>query len=223
MAKKITQKVLNMDLIVDTFSTKNFKCIKAGKYRGNAEYVFVQPLHWQLSNNKFENECAELVYQPDTQFKFNGRPLLSLVFELREKKKLKVSLEVGTAFARTMINNPNDPLNISNLALRNNLMNSIGLGTLISTGIFDSTKLSSSCRIFNLNAFFNTTETAYDLCDIVKFENTVNEFISFLKNINTNIDSVKNLSLTINNSKCKQGRNLKHLDTNQFKQMNLTF
>ena len=104
MAKKNNIKDLNMNLIVDTLSQRNYKCIIAGKYRGNAEYVFAQPRSWSTtSNNSLEQDAATLSYQNDVEFKFNGRPLLSLVFELRPNKKLKLSLEVGpsTPYATT--------------------------------------------------------------------------------------------------------------------------
>ena len=223
MAKKNNIKDLNMNLIVDTLSQRNYKCIIAGKYRGNAEYVFAQPRSWSTtSNNSLEQDAATLSYQNDVEFKFNGRPLLSLVFELRPNKKLKLSLEVGpsTPYPSKTI----DIQQLNDLTIkRNNIMQSLGLGSLISNGLFNSTKGNATCRIFNLNPFFINLSDVNMPCNVQDFEDSIDKLLYFLSNINNNIDDIKNKSLFINSVKCKQGRNINHLDLQTFKQGNLTF
>lgn len=227
MTNTNNQQELNADLIMNTLKRKGYHCIFGGKYRGNAEYIFAHPTNWLQSTNPLERHGSFLAYQPDLEHRQDGRPLLSLVIELRKNKKLKFAFEIGTAMSMLPANgraNPNPNANQAIMQLRENLIKDLGLEDLITQGLFNNNKPTSSCRIFNLNSLFNDFPAVSEDCDPIVFENKIDEALSFLKNINTNIDEIKNKSVIFsNNSKPKQGRNLKYLDVNQFKQNNLTF
>ncbi len=226
MSTTSIQKELNADLIIDILKTKGYHCINGGKYRGKADYVFAHPVSWLHSNNPLERNGSFLVYQPDLEHKENGRPLLSLVFELRKGKKIKFALEVGPASALLSTNN-NTKRNMSSsqapLQIRESLLKDLGLEDLMTTGIFDNNKPTSSCRIFNLNLLFNNLPAVSDQCDPLDLESKIDDAISFLKDINDNIGHLKYKNFLFHNIKPRQGRNLKYLNLNQFQQNNITF